>query len=97
MRLKRIDRLIHKSSVGIALCLLFTSLEAQTRGPANSSGPLPQVASAPDPIYPKIALAAHISGTVQLHVSTDGKRVVSIESEDGPMMLRQSAEENVRA
>jgi len=58
---------------------------------------LPTVVFAPDPLYPGIALAARVSGVVRLRVSTDGNRVTSIDSEDGPAMLRASAADNVRA
>ncbi len=72
-------------------------VSAASQSPEIPDAALPRVLSAPDPIYPKIALAARVSGIVRLHVVTDGKRVVSIDGENGPMMLRPSAEENVRA
>lgn len=94
--MRRSNVLAHFGTLAIALFVFGAGSEAP-QAQLAAGARLPRVLSSPDPIYPKIALAARISGTVRLHVSTDGKRVVSIDSEDGPMMLRQSAEENVRA
>jgi hypothetical protein len=58
--------------------------------------PVPEVVSASVPFYPRLALAARISGAVHLHLSTDGKRVTSITDQKGPVMLIAAAEQNVR-
>src|SRR5271157_1434355 len=57
---------------------------------------LPEVITATDPIYPPIARAAHISGVVHLHLTTDGKRVSAITEQTGPAMLIPFAEAYVR-
>src|SRR5271157_1698854 len=59
-------------------------------------GPLPEVISAADPTYPQIGRAAHISGVVNLHLTTDGKRVSAITEQTGPAMLIPFAEAYVR-
>jgi hypothetical protein len=93
----RLDCLI----VWLAAIFVFaTQLAAGSSESQVSARPqetLPRIVSAPDLVYPKVALAARVSGTVELFIKTDGKRVVLIEGEKGPMMLRPSAEENVRA
>jgi len=47
------------------------------------------------PLYPRMALAAQIQGTVKIRVVTDGKRVVSLEAESGPPMLVKAAKDNI--
>ncbi len=48
------------------------------------------------PLYPRMALAARIQGVVKIRVTTDGKKVASLEAESGPPMLARAAEENIR-
>jgi TonB family protein len=62
----------------------------------QQGGRLPTVLSASVPFYPRIAQAAHIEGKVQLKVSTDGNRAVSVEIQNGPAMLAKAAQENVK-
>ncbi len=69
---------------------------AQTHG-ADSGLLLPHVVYGKEPAYPKIALAARVSGTVQLHVATDGRHISKIETEAGPAMLIKPTEETVQS
>ena len=94
MRRLQLTGLLGTLAVALSgLGVVNETLHAQVAAGAE----LPRVLSSPDLIYPKIALAARVSGIVRIHVTTDGKRVASIDSEDGPMMLRRSAEESVDA
>jgi hypothetical protein len=81
----------------IAFISCLTGLAPCVQAQGEAAGSLPRVASAPDPIYPKIALAARVSGTVRVHVTTDGKHISSIDREDGPPMLIKSTEDNLRS
>jgi TonB family protein len=63
---------------------------------AQSTSSSPVVVSAGVPFYPRVAQAAHIDGTVQLRISTDGTGVSSIDIESGPAMLARAAEEDVK-
>lgn len=45
---------------------------------------LPRVTAAAMPLYPTIAVAARIQGTVKVRVTTDGKGVASLETVSGP-------------
>jgi hypothetical protein len=56
----------------------------------------PNVVSAAVPFYPPGPRMANVEGDVWLKVSTDGKRVSSVEVESGQPMLAQAAEDNVR-
>lgn len=58
--------------------------------------PLPSVISASVPLYPRTPQMAHIEGAVQLRISTDGNRVVSVEVQSGQPMLAQAAQDNVK-
>jgi len=69
---------------------------AQTDG-ANSGLIQPHVVHGNEPVYPKIAIAAGVSGKVQLHVAPDGKHVAKIETETGPAMLIKATEDTVRS
>lgn len=63
---------------------------------AVPQAPVPALASAAVPFYPRLAQQARIQGVVTLHLSTDGKRVSAIEGERGPLMLVKAAKENVK-
>jgi hypothetical protein len=54
---------------------------------------LPIVKAGAMPLYPVIAQAARISGVVKIRVTTDGKKVASLDSENGPAMLVKAAKE----
>ena len=47
------------------------------------------------PLYPRTALLARIQGVVKIRVTTDGKKVSSLEAESGPPMLVNAAKENI--
>lgn len=63
---------------------------------AQKEPPLPRISSASMPFYPATALEAGIEGTVLLRVTTDGRRIVVIQPENGPELLAQPAIENVK-
>ncbi len=48
------------------------------------------------PLYPHMALAAHVQGVVKIRVTTDGRKVSSLKAESGPPILVKAAEENIR-
>ena len=86
------------NAIGVAFILVgipHTIAFAQSQPEKGAA--LPHVASAQDPVYPKIALATRVSGTVRLHVSTDGMRVIAIEIVSGPPMLLESARSTVQS
>lgn len=78
------------------LMLLANGLSVHLTHAQQVVGPLPEVISAADPTYPQIGLAAHISGVVHLHLTTDGKRVSTITEQTGPALLIPFAEAYVR-
>jgi hypothetical protein len=79
-------------AIGATLFLLsLLSVAAQEK-----KEPLPRVLTASIPSYPPFALAARIQGIVTLRVSTDGKHVVTFNSEKGHPLLLQAAKDNVK-
>lgn len=56
---------------------------------------LPLVIAAEMPLYPVMARAARIQGIVKMRVTTDGKKVTSVEAESGPAMLVKFTKENI--
>ena len=48
------------------------------------------------PFYPPIARAANMQGIVHIRLTTDGTRVVATHVEDGPKLLADGAEKNVK-
>jgi hypothetical protein len=95
--MQRIRRVRFPWAIGTILLscchFYFASLAIAQEQLADS---LPQVVSTPTLTYPRIALAVRVSGTVRLHVRTDGKHVVAIDRKDGVPMLIPSAEEYLR-
>jgi hypothetical protein len=65
-------------------------------GTAQQKVGLPTVSFAEVPLYPPIARVANVSGTVHVVVTTDGHRVVSTHVQDGPKVLSDAAEQNVK-
>jgi hypothetical protein len=61
----------------------------------SSTDALPLVISAAVPIYPRLAREVQIEGVVQLRVTTDGKKALRIDYENGPAMLARAAQENI--
>ena len=84
--------------LAIIVVILFSSAAFQSQTPAKASLPirLPVVKAAETPIYPPLARAARIEGTVLLDVSTDGQSVVTVRTKSGHKVLRDAAEQNVR-
>lgn len=80
----------------VALAALALGLGANMSTAQQSREPLPVVVTASVPFYPPAARVAHIEGTVQLRIATDGKRASAIAVQSGPPMLAAAAEENVR-
>ncbi len=81
---------------GLAIAFLIASLPAIAQDSAQEAkAPVPALASAAVPFYPRLAQMARIQGVVTLRLSTDGKRVSAIEGESGPPMLVKAAKENV--
>ncbi len=62
----------------------------------KASPKLPIVTAASVPIYPRLALVARIHGIVKIRVKTDGKKVISLDSESGPPILVKAAKENIQ-
>ena len=56
---------------------------------------LPMVIAGKMPLYPIMARAARVQGTVKIRVTTNGKKVTSLEVESGPAMLVKFAKENI--
>lgn len=61
----------------------------------KASQELPLVTAGKLPLYPIMARAARVQGVVKIKVTTDGKKVVSIDVESGPPMLVKFAKENI--
>jgi hypothetical protein len=57
---------------------------------------LPTVTGAAVPLYPPLARAASVQGTVTLVVVTNGDRVQSTKVVNGPSLLSAAAESNIR-
>ena len=57
---------------------------------------VPVVTSGEMPLYPLLARQAEIEAEVQLRVTTDGSRPVSVAIESGQPMLAKAAQENVK-
>lgn len=86
--------------LGLALGVGLTTILGGTLPPAlgqEANQELPVVASASVPFYPRTPLLAHIQGIVKIRVTTDGKKISSLEVESGPPMLAKAAEENIRS
>jgi hypothetical protein len=88
-----------RRTVLLGCCLAISAaaviLNAQSNT-APSSEPLPRVSNMAIPFYPPIARAANMQGTVHIRVTTDGTRVVATHVEDGPKLLADGAEKNVK-
>jgi Gram-negative bacterial TonB protein C-terminal len=76
--------------------LLTLALAPNTSVGQQPTEPVPVVTNASVPLYPRIALIAHIMGVVRFRLSTDGSHVTSVEVENGPPLLAKAAEENIK-
>jgi hypothetical protein len=64
--------------------------------PQQPRGVIPTFAGGAVPLYPPLARAARVEGTVHVRVTTDGTKVVDAHAEDGHKLLTVAAEENAR-
>lgn len=80
---------------GLAI-LLTLSLSMMVVAREQSGAPLPRVIEAGVPIYPRALQLAHIEGTVRLRISTDGRRVASVDVQSGQPMLARAAQANMQ-
>lgn len=80
---------------GLAIALLIAPLSVIAQA-QETKAPVPTLASAAVPFYPRVPQQAHIEGIVRLRISTDGNRVTNVEVESGQPMLVQAAKENVK-
>jgi len=76
---------------------LFCTASAQSPGAAELASGTPAIIKLPAPSYPPIALAAMVTGRVELSVTVrvDGT-VAAAEVESGPAMLRAPATESAK-
>jgi hypothetical protein len=79
--------------VGVGLMILSGMLSPALAQKAAQE--LPLLTAGSMPLYPRMALVARIQGIVKIRVTTDGKKVASLEVESGPPMLAKAAEENI--
>ena len=49
------------------------------------------------PFYPPLARVANVQGVVHIKVTTNGSRVTAAHADDGPKILADAAQENVRS
>lgn len=82
--------------IGSAMSLAFL-LGGSLVGTAQQEIALPMVSFAEVPLYPPIARVANVSGVVHVVVTTDGHRVVETHVQDGPKVLSDAAEKNVKS
>jgi outer membrane biosynthesis protein TonB len=78
----------------LLLALLLPSLVSlNAQEPARV---LPRVIDHAPLIYPAIARAAHVQGSVRLKITTDGHAVSRVEAVDGPPLLVKTATDNAQ-
>ena len=61
----------------------------------NAAQAAPLVIAGKMPLYPLIAVHAGVQGIVKIRVTTDGRKVISVEAESGPAMLVKVAKESI--
>ena len=81
-----------RSSAYLLVCFLSCAALAQSVSTEAASRTGPGVAKLPPPFYPSMALAAHVSGDVELDlvIGRDGSLQSAVVA-GGPPMLRQAA------
>ncbi len=77
----------------VALMILCGMLPLASFG--QKAEQLPLVTAGKLPLYPIMARAARVQGVVKIKVTTDGKKVASVDVESGPPMLVKFAKENI--
>ena len=90
----------HRPAVLLAVLAVVLVQEApvavRVQVPARAaSSELPVVIAGEMPLYPPVARAAKIEGTVTLAVTTDGQRVASVDEISGPPILSRASRDNV--
>lgn len=78
--------------VGVVLTILSGILPGFAQ---RAKQELPLVIAGKMPLYPLTALHVGVQGVVKIKVTTDGKKVTSLEAESGPAMLVKFAKENI--
>jgi hypothetical protein len=86
----------HRMRMFIGVGLLILSGMQQPVFAQNAAQEVPLVIAGKMPLYPLTALHVGVQGVVKVRVTTDGKKVTSLEAESGPAMLVKFAEENIR-
>jgi len=82
---------------GLFGCSLFLAIVSYgSLALSQRSGSLPDVIGADVPLYPPIARAAKVQGTVVLTVVVDGGKVQSTKVMSGPPLLSEAAESNLK-
>ena len=79
-----------------AVMLLVVGSGILVAAAQQGKAPLPRIVHASIPLYPPLAQQAAIQGLVTLRVSTDGKRVSTVNGGSGPPLLVRTATENVK-
>jgi TonB family protein len=92
----RRESAMDKARLLLLLMLGVAALASGQSATQQAKTPVPALASAAVPFYPRVPQQAHIEGVVRLRISTDGNRVASVEVESGQPMLVQAAKENVK-
>lgn len=93
MTFPRCHALLESGVVGIIIIVAGVLPLAAAQGAGRE---LPVVTFAATPLYPRTALLGSILGAVRIRVTTDGRKVSSLNVESGPPMLARAAEENIQ-
>lgn len=82
----------------VAVVATVAWLRSPILGASQASHGLPIVVMMVPPTYPMIARLPHLQGVVHLRVTTDGRQVITAETEGkAPQLLAVSAAKNVRS
>lgn len=79
----------------LAIGLMMVSGTAASMLAQNAAPEVPLLSAGTMPLYPRMALAARVQGVVKIRVTTDGRKVSSVEAESGPPMLVAAAKESI--
>jgi outer membrane biosynthesis protein TonB len=85
------------ASTALLSLAVVASLASFSSGAQESKAVSLKVATIGVPIYPPLARAAHVEGTVHIKITTDGQRVIGTHVEDGHKLLAAAAEENAKS
>lgn len=85
------------TSIGLVMLILAAHPQGPNEGFIMQSEGTQHLLEHPAPMYPPIAKAAHVQGTVLLHVSVDpAGRVTGVDAIGGPSMLKGAAVDAVK-